>query len=162
MTLYAKFINENQIKYAPTNKGSIFNYDLDIEAMTNDGYKPVIQAERPDNDRNYFITYAESNENITEIITYLETEKEYQNRKNNENIQLDIDLLNSQIRDIDLKRIRAICEPSIKDETTGETWLHYYNSQILDLRNQIQILQERITPNDITQQNLSPLDSRES
>ena len=48
-----------------------------------------------------------------------------------------------------MKRIRAICEPEIKDEETGETWLDYYNSQILSLREQIQQLKERIN-NDIT------------
>lgn len=45
--------------------------------------------------------------------------------------------LQSQIDELDKKRIRAICEPSIKDETTGQTWLEYYNLQVLDLRNQI-------------------------
>ena len=37
----------------------------------------------------------------------------------------------------------------IKDENTGETWLEFYNAQVLDLRNQINTLRERITPNDV-------------
>lgn len=45
--------------------------------------------------------------------------------------------LQSQIDELDKKRIRAICEPSIKDEITGQTWLGYYNLQVQDLRNQI-------------------------
>ena len=159
MVLYAKLINDNQLVYAPKNKEGIFNYDLDIEAMINDGYKPFIEAQKPLNDRKYEINYIEDEENISESIIYLETEEEYQNRKNNEIIQLDIELLNSQINELDLKRIRAVCEPSIKDETTGETWLEYYNAQVLDLRNQINTLKERITPNDITNENLPPLDS---
>ena len=55
-----------------------------------------------------------------------------------------------QIDDIDKKRVRAICEPSVKDETTGETWLDYYNAQIHEIRSQIQTLQERINEYDIT------------
>lgn len=45
--------------------------------------------------------------------------------------------LQSQIDEFDKKRIRAICEPSIKDETTRQTWLEYYNLQVQELRNQI-------------------------
>ncbi len=161
MTLYAKFINENQLDYAPKNKGSIFNYDLSTELMLKDGYKPVLSAELPDTDRLYEISYIETSENISEVINYLESEEEYQIRKNNENIQIDIDLLNSKIIELDLKRIRAVCEPSVKDENTGETWLEFYNAQVLDLRNQINTLRERNTPNDISNENLPPLDSRE-
>lgn len=45
--------------------------------------------------------------------------------------------LQSQIEELDKKRIRAIAEPSVKDESTGQTWLEFYNSQIADLRAQI-------------------------
>ncbi|MCD8378249.1 MAG: hypothetical protein LUB59_05625 [Candidatus Gastranaerophilales bacterium] len=44
----------------------------------------------------------------------------------------------SQISDIDEKRIRAVCEPEIKDKATGETWLDYYNNQIVELREKLQ------------------------
>lgn len=40
----------------------------------------------------------------------------------------------SKINDLDIKRIRAICEAEIKDSTTGETWLDYYTKQIKELR----------------------------
>ena len=43
---------------------------------------------------------------------------------------------------LDKKRIRAICEPEVKDTETGETWLEYYNSQIQGLRDRLQELQE--------------------
>ena len=43
----------------------------------------------------------------------------------------------SQISLTDAKRIRAICEPSVKDADTGETWLDYYNSLIRDLRQKL-------------------------
>ena len=42
-----------------------------------------------------------------------------------------------QLLELDSKRIRAICEPSIKDETTGETWLDYYNQQVTTLREEL-------------------------
>lgn len=45
--------------------------------------------------------------------------------------------LTAQIKDLDLKRIRAGFEPSVKDETTGETYLEYYTNQIIAIRNEI-------------------------
>lgn len=45
--------------------------------------------------------------------------------------------LQSQIKDIDEKRLRAICEPSVKDAATGQTWLEHYNEQIKKLRTQL-------------------------
>ena len=43
----------------------------------------------------------------------------------------------SQINDLDTKRIRAICEPEVKDSETGETWLEYYTKQIVLLREKL-------------------------
>ncbi|MCM1265255.1 MAG: hypothetical protein NC200_03565, partial [Candidatus Gastranaerophilales bacterium] len=55
--------------------------------------------------------------------------------------QVEIQNLYNDIRDeiktLDEKRIRAICEPAIKDEETGETWLEYYTSQIEELREKL-------------------------
>lgn len=48
--------------------------------------------------------------------------------------------LQAQINELDLKRIRAICEPLIKDETTGQTWLEYYTEQIVALRAELNSL----------------------
>lgn len=39
-----------------------------------------------------------------------------------------------ELFELDSKRIRAICEPSLKDKDTGETWLDYYNKQVSLLR----------------------------
>ncbi|MCR5264982.1 MAG: hypothetical protein K6E29_00130 [Cyanobacteria bacterium RUI128] len=38
---------------------------------------------------------------------------------------------------IDKKRIRAACEPSVRDNLTGETWLEYYNKKMAELRQQL-------------------------
>lgn len=48
--------------------------------------------------------------------------------------------LMTELNELDNKRIRAICENSVKDEETGETWLDYYNNRILEIRNEIQKL----------------------
>lgn len=51
-----------------------------------------------------------------------------QNAVRAEEIQQELDIL-------DRKRIRAIAEPSLKDENI--TWLEYYNNQISELRNEL-------------------------
>lgn len=40
-----------------------------------------------------------------------------------------------ELEDLDKKRIRAIAEPSLKDENT--TWLEHYNEQISQLRQEL-------------------------
>lgn len=50
------------------------------------------------------------------------------------------DNLKAKIKELDFQRVRAGFEPSIKNETTGQTWLEYYTQQIQDLRNQLQNL----------------------
>lgn len=45
--------------------------------------------------------------------------------------------LQSQIDELDKKRVRAGFEPSVKDSSTGQTWLEYYTAQITNLRVQI-------------------------
>lgn len=44
----------------------------------------------------------------------------------------------TQLDELDKKRIRALAEPSLKNEET--TWLEYYNSQITTLRNELTTL----------------------
>ncbi|MBO6180622.1 hypothetical protein J6O86_02935 [bacterium] len=161
MTIFAKLIDSNTIEIAPKNKDGIINYNLNDELLIKDGYKPLISEKAINNSRLYHIIYSEDENNIYEIIEYLETQAEADIRKANSEINIQIEDITKEINEIDLKRIRAICEPSIKDEETGETWLEFYNSQVLQLRVEINKLQERITPNDITNKNLSPLDSRE-
>lgn len=45
--------------------------------------------------------------------------------------------LKAQIIELDQKRIRALAEPEIKDESTGQTWLTYYTEQIIALRTEL-------------------------
>ena len=37
-----------------------------------------------------------------------------------------------QLEELDKKRVRAICEPSMKNE--NQSWLEYYNEQVLQIR----------------------------
>lgn len=60
---YAKFINENQIEFAPKNKGAISNYNLSQELMTADGYKPLVVIEEPTEDKP-LVRYRDTKEQI--------------------------------------------------------------------------------------------------
>ena len=66
--------------------------------------------------------------NISDTDEYKAKVLAEQNATANKNLQAQIDIL-------DTKRIRAIAEPSQKDEQT--TWLEYYTSQIQELRSQL-------------------------
>ena len=156
---YVKIIDKYTIEDAPKNKDGIINYNFDTERLLLDGYKPLVISEYPEYSRLYKKCYSEDESNIYENIEYLETLEEALIRRFNSVINEEIEKLSKQIDELDKKRIRAICEPSVKDESTGETWLDYYNNQVVAIRVQIQELKERITPNDITQQDLPPLDS---
>lgn len=53
------------------------------------------------------------------------------------NIQNEIrkEEIKTEMEELDKKRIRALAEPSLKDEET--TWLEYYNTQITALRDEL-------------------------
>lgn len=46
-----------------------------------------------------------------------------------------------QMNELDRKRIRALCEPELKDAESGITWLEYYNTEIQTLREQLNALE---------------------
>lgn len=56
---------------------------------------------------------------------------------NKENLKKELE---QRLGELDIKRIRAICEPQIKEMETGQTWLEYYNQQIKALREQIALI----------------------
>lgn len=103
MTTYAKFINETRIEFPPKNKGNILNYSLNIEEMTKDGYKELIQAERPITNRMYHIEYTETEDNVIEIIVYDEAQAEADAREL-ENAKQDKIFENDNARDIALNQ----------------------------------------------------------
>ena len=73
--MYVKLI-DGKIEEAPQNKGSIINYNLDIEAMINDGYKLFVAAVVPLTNRMYHFEYIENIDDIQEVVVYDETQEE--------------------------------------------------------------------------------------
>ena len=61
----------------------------------------------------------------------------FQKEEKQKNIVQQIKNYENKLEELDKKRIRAICEPSIKDEETQETWLDFYNSQVVEIREKI-------------------------
>ena len=73
------------------------------------------------------------------LVDISETE-EYREYLHQKEIEIRKSEIERELLDLDTKRVRAICEPSIKDETTGETWLDYYNSEVAKLREELKNL----------------------
>lgn len=68
----------------------------------------------------------------------------FEKEKHNSEISEEINSLKTQIENLDIKRIRAICENEIKDTASGQTWLEYYNYQIITLREKIKNLNSTV------------------
>ena len=81
--IYAKLVN-NEIEFAPQNKGSILNYNQDKRLMKADGYKEFIEVEPEFGHLKYHVDYKETSSKIQEVIIYDETEEEYQETKKQE------------------------------------------------------------------------------
>ena len=73
MDKYAKLI-DNSIELAPQNKGAILNYNTNVELMVEDGYKLLVEAEKPVTIRKYHVGYEEKENEIDEVIVFDETE----------------------------------------------------------------------------------------
>lgn len=59
---------------------------------------------------------------------------EYENIIHAKEIQETRNQILEELEALDKKRIRAMCENEIKDTQTGQSWLDFYNNQVLDLR----------------------------
>jgi len=59
---------------------------------------------------------------------------DYETLKQKEENAKRVTEIDTLLKELDEKRIRAVCENEIKDNQTGETWLDYYNSKIANLR----------------------------
>lgn len=70
---------------------------------------------------------------------------DYEKLKRQSLIREEIESLTRVLEDLDKKRIRAICENSIKDEQTSKTWLEYYNEEVVKIRNNITELYEMLS-----------------
>ncbi len=69
---------------------------------------------------------------------------QYENEKQKAVISQRIVEIHNELNDLDKKRIRAVCESEVKDSQTGQTWLEYYNSLVVDLREELTALEAQI------------------
>ena len=129
--MYAKNKNGTLI-FPPQNKDNILNYNQNSSLLEADGYIDYTDTEIALYNKGTGYSFDENNR----IIDISETDN-YKSKIATDEKNKKIQDLQLQISELDRKRIRAMCEPSIKDETTGQTWLEYYNLQVQDLRNQI-------------------------
>lgn len=53
----------------------------------------------------------------------------------------EIEQIKLELNNIDIKRIRAVCENEVKNAETGQTWLDYYNEQVFQLRERLKVLE---------------------
>lgn len=129
--MYAK--NENGILiFPPQNKDNILNYNQNSSLLETDGYIDYSDAEMA----LYNIGTGYSFDENNRIVDITQTD-EYKAKVSAAKKTEKINDLQFQISELDRKRIRAMCEPSVKDEITGQTWLEYYNLQVQELRIQI-------------------------
>lgn len=68
------------------------------------------------------------------ILVNIENTAEYQVISNEKSKKERLFEIEKELNELDLKRIRAIAEPELKDPESGETWLEHYNKQITQLR----------------------------
>lgn len=117
-------------KFPPINKDNICNYNIDFDRLIKDGYINI--------DDSLIHLFNEGKGRIQDntIVDISDTDG-YKVKVNTQQDLIQKADLKSQIELLDTKRIRAIAEPSIKDTTTGQTWLDYYTQQIAILRSQI-------------------------
>lgn len=118
-------------------ENSVLNGAGEAESLDTD----VINVEVSETVYNAYLAepykYVYSNGNIVE-------NPEYETEKQKVTIQKRINEIYEELDLIDAKRIRAVCENEVKDIETGETWLEYYNSLILDLRTELNGLESQI------------------
>ena len=66
--------------------------------------------------------------------TQITENPEYENISYEKEVQEAKAKILEELEILDKKRIRAICENEIKDSQTNQTWLDFYNNQVLELR----------------------------
>ena len=67
------------------------------------------------------------------------TNPNYEQEQAQKEAEQKIEELKLKLEELDKQRIRALCEPS--NRTDDQTWLEYYNEQIIEIRKELQSLQ---------------------
>lgn len=127
--MYGKLI-ENKIIYAPSVKNDIFNYNSEYnrEMLLEDGWKPVILAERIDG-HFYTSSYRETNTQIREILEDITDEV-----KKQEKIQ-EIQQRISELKEVSLEEIRLNHTNSIEIINDIITGLEKTKEELEDVDN---------------------------
>lgn len=85
MDLYA-ILKDNDLQFAPVNKGNICNYNTCVELMIADGYKLYVEGTR-EPDKKYHESFEETDTEIRKVYTEF-TPEEYEAEKRLENDRL--------------------------------------------------------------------------
>lgn len=107
MKQYVKLI-DNQLYYPPKNKENIINYNLNIDLLIQDGYKELIEAEKPQTNRLHHIEYIERVNTIEETIIYDETQSEADEREIREEKERKTLEIDNKIQELEQMSINEI------------------------------------------------------
>ena len=109
-------INDNQIVLFDTDKSKI---EKTLKFLPQYSESEVLETEKEivELDEKFFFK-----EDVQDILD--ERERQLRRMK-----------VEEELKFLDEKRIRAVCEPSMKDDDT--TWLEYYNQEVYKLREQL-------------------------
>lgn len=109
-------------------------YDLNQKTYNNycDEIDSTYMIEIPDDGKPYGLIEGEVAD-ISETAQYIEEQKKI-------NDELTKKSLENELKELDIKRIRAIAEPQLKNTESGETWLEYYTKQIQSIRERIALI----------------------
>lgn len=131
---YVFLDEQNQTyRYPEINKDNISNYNKSVELLESDGAINVDPA---------LLILLDAGKALIrdkQVIDISDTD-EYKTKIAEIEKATEKTALLDQINKLDIKRIRAGFESSVKDESTGETYLEYYTKQIIDLREKISSL----------------------
>lgn len=84
---------------------------------------------------------------INGVLSDISNTEEYKKMIEQNQLKIQKSEIERALYELDTKRVRAMCEPSVKDDATGETWLEYYNNQAIELRNELNQLERKISEN---------------
>ena len=74
---------------------------------------------------------------VDNVLIDISKTQQYKDKVSDIQKRVTLNNLIAQVKELDIRRIRAIAEPEIKDSQSGQTWIEYYNLQMQFLREQI-------------------------
>lgn len=120
--MYYIFVENKNLNGCGTCKCSdngILNFEVDKNVFENYKTEPL--------------KFTFQNNKIVENPDFTNLKQKIQKQQMKENLKQELD-------ELDKKRIRAICENEVKDNSSGQTWLEFYNNKIQELRSRLNCL----------------------